>query len=110
MTDWRDRQVERADAAYATPFRTRVKAKYRTLRSASELRALAAECRKERDQAVRQANKVCNMTQYGTHRYDSWSYLADAARDYAEQFDVKAERIEMGAPIVVVLPHLAKSA
>ena len=108
--DWRGRQIERADQVHAAPFRSRMKTKYRAARTVAELRALAAECRREQNYAAKQANKFANMTRHGTHLYDSWDYLSAAAKDFADQFNAKAARIEAGEDIAVVLPHLAKLA
>lgn len=105
MGDWRDRQIERADNAYAAPFRARIRAKYRALRTAAELRALAIECDKECRYATKQANRYCNFTTHGTHLYDSYDYLAAAAKDFADKFRAKAKRLDDGESIAAVLPH-----
>lgn len=106
MKSWRDRQVERADAAYAAPFRARMKAKYREARTAADLLALVPECRKEQRYAAQQANKYNNFTRHGTHLYDSWSFLCDAAKDFGDQFEAKARRLDAGEAPEIVLPHL----
>lgn len=108
MAGWRDRQIERADKAHAEPFRARIKAKYRALRTSAELRALADECDRERRYAVKQANRYCNFTEHGTHLYDSYDYWAAAAEAFAGQFRDKAKRLDAGEPMAVVLPHTSR--
>ena len=110
MADWRDRQVERADAVYAAPFRSRMKAKYRAATCAADLRALVPECIREADYAAKQANKYANFTRHGTHLYDSWDYLNAAATDFARQFTAKAARLDAGEDVGAVLPHVGRVA
>src|SRR5690242_139979 len=90
--DWRDRQVARAEAAFAEPFRARMKVTYRQAADVPALRAIHRECVKVRDDANRQCSRYSNFTLHGTHRYDSYDYLYCAADDFAEQIAAKIER------------------
>lgn len=110
MQDWRDRQIERADEAMAKPFRKNMKAAYRSCRTVADLDKLSRQCWKERNSAVRAANRYCNFTQHGTHKYDMYSFLAEDAEKMAKQFYRKARALESGEPIETVLPFLAAEA
>lgn len=107
---YHEEKAQEAYDAFAGPFASLFKEKYRKCQTAADLHKLSKECWKEANRASRtiNINGYDNMTRHGCAPYDRYSALYDQARTYAIEFYKKAKRIEAGEAAEDVMPHLAR--